>query len=65
MGRPDPAALNRLAETTLQEWKGLFTQLAVAYNQGYVNTPEKFSQKRPSSPEYLRRTGFAQGPLEY
>ncbi len=62
---PDANALNRLAETTLQEWKELFAHMAVTYNQGYYNTPEKFSQKRPSNPQYLQGTEFPQGPLHY
>ncbi len=57
------ARLNALAEMTLREWEQLFALLAVAYNQGYVNTGEKFSQREPSNPAFLKTAGFK--PIEY
>ncbi len=62
---PMPDTLNRLAEETLKEWRSLFGHLAVTYDQGFYNTPDKFTQKQPCNPDYLNAVGFHDGPLGY
>jgi dipeptidase len=57
--------LNKNALTVFGEWRNLFFELLVKYNQGYINSLQEMSQKEGYSQEWLKKTNYKDGPINY
>ena len=58
-------ALRAQAEAALRDWREYFPQLVARYCQGFINSPDKMTQKAGYSDAWLRRTNYSTGPVSY
>jgi len=58
-------ALRAQAEAAVRDWREFFPQLVARYCQGFINSPDKMTQKAGYSDAWLRRTNYSTGPVSY
>ncbi len=53
------------AEAVITDWRALFTDLVVKYNQGFIYAGGGIPHKAGYPKEWLDMSGYAEGPIDY